>query len=84
MAAVPISLFVKLNLRKIYWVDYDVLLWFVLCVSTEIAGLLLYISLVHFSIRQVIGWACSLFDRRLDSRTAVHLNYTLMKWNEKS
>jgi len=55
MAAVPISLFVKLNLRKIYWVDYDVLLWFVLCVSTEIAGLLLYISLVHFSIRQVIG-----------------------------
>jgi len=55
MAAVPISLFVKPNLRKIYWVDYDVLLWFVLCVSTEIAGLLLYISLIHFSIRQVVG-----------------------------
>jgi len=84
MAAVPISLFVKPNLREIYWVDYDVLLWFVLCVSTEIAGLLLYISLVHFNISQAVGYACSLFDMRLDSRTVVHLNYTWMKWNEKS
>jgi len=55
MAAVPISLFVKPNLREIYSVDYDIFLWLVLCVSTEIAGLLLYVSLVHFSIWQVVG-----------------------------
>lgn len=55
MATVPIPLFVKPNLREIYWVDYDIFLWLVLCVSTEIAGLLLYVSFVHFSIRQVVG-----------------------------